>query len=160
MTNDRFAMVDGERLEIGPRAECSSGLIDAVFKQFSLGPALEWNDLGRTYNLNVYVRASSGEYVIRVYRPWVVQSRLEQLRMIKASLANAGFPVSQPMSSVKGDSNIQYQDRLVEVELFIHHNGVADSWPRYAIAMSLLGKLHDFLAMNVATNSFIRLARI
>jgi hypothetical protein len=146
MTNDRFAMVDGERLEIGPRAECSSGLIDAVFKQFSLGPALEWNDLG--------------EYVIRVYRPWVVQSRLEQLRMIKASLANAGFPVSQPMSSVKGDSNIQYQDRLVEVELFIHHNGVPDSWPRYAIAMSLLGKLHDFLAMNVATNSFIRLARI
>lgn len=103
-------------------------------------------DLGGTYNLNLLVSTERGEYVLRLYRPWVTRERLYQLQHIKHILSHAGFPVLLPIPGSAGDTILEYNNGLMELEPFIVHDSIADTWERNVKAFTLLGKLHSFLA--------------
>ena len=70
-------------LELGPRAVYSEDLISEIASYFGFGDILADKDLGGTYNLNTLLRTSTGEYVARIYRPWVHPNRLIFLRALK-----------------------------------------------------------------------------
>jgi len=141
-------------LRFGPRAERDETLLDLVMKQFQLGSALPIQDLGGTYNLNLHVRTISGEYVVRVHRPWVTRARLGQLHDVRKTLVSAKLPIPELMVSCTGKTTYCYQDRLVTVERFVVHEATADNWERYEVAFALLGRLHDILVERVDTMNF------
>lgn len=47
--------------EIGPRAEYTSSVVAAVARHFGLGNVVACEDLGGTYNHNLFVLTSKGE---------------------------------------------------------------------------------------------------
>ena len=68
--------------EIGPRAEYSENLMREIAAYFALGNVLTQKDLGGAYNLNLLLHSSTGDYVARIYRPWVNPDRLTFLQAL------------------------------------------------------------------------------
>ncbi len=127
------------------RAELNDlSFLSAYFHFSEIRPV---KDLGGTYNLNLLMQTEKGLYVLRAYRLWVTQTRLSQLHQIKLLLASANFPVTLPITTGAGETVLSYDQRLMELEPFIVHDGEADTWEHNFIAFSLLGRLHSFLAM-------------
>lgn len=144
-----------EGVEFGPRAEPAPDLLARVAARFALGPVLAATDIGGTYNLNLRVATATGEYVVRVHRPWVGADRLALLHRIRHSLGRGGLPVPEPLAAPGGATILPHRNRLVEVERFVPHDGSADSWERYAAAFAALGRLHDALAARIDRRAFI-----
>lgn len=140
-------------LEYSPRAEGVA--VPELAKAFGLNDVRAWRDLGGTYNLNVLLDAGAGRYVMRVHREWVNSARLEQLHTIKLALHNACLPVVLPLATVQGTYWLASQGRLVELEPFVAHTHVADSWERYAAALGMLGRLHDALSVYSGQDTFV-----
>lgn len=114
-----------------------------------MGSLVRSRDIGGTYNLNLWVETTGGAYVVRVHRPWVSPERLASIQGVKRRLRARGFPLPESLTTLLGEGFVHAGDRLVEVERFVPHDGVADSWERYGIGFSVLGRLHDFLHRNV-----------
>ncbi len=142
--------------EIGPRAEADQTLLDTVAERWQLGRVLEAYDIGGTYNLNLRVQTTTGDYVVRVHRPWVTTARLQTLQTIKKQLHAAGFPVPQPLATPAGATLLRCANRLVEVEPFMEGGNEIHSWEYYRIAFSMLGKLHDTLDAVVDRSAFVQ----
>jgi Ser/Thr protein kinase RdoA (MazF antagonist) len=141
--------------EIGPRAEYTGPSVAAVAKHFGLGTGVEWKDLGGTYNLNLFVHTSRGEYVIRIHRPWVSPERLTCLHHIKQGLIASELPLPVPLGWVSESQLGLTSNRLIEVETFIPSEGVTDAWARYLEAFSMLGRLHQALREHAKTIHFV-----
>lgn len=131
--------------ETGSRAALTGATLDVIARSFALGDVAEARDLGGTYNLNVLVRASCGIYVVRAYRPWVTPARLDAIQRTRLALAGQGLPVPRPLTNGLGAGMMAINGRLVEVDPFVAHDAVADTWERYAAAFEMLGRLHDAL---------------
>jgi len=134
--------------EYGSRAHLDD--VSFLVDHFRLGSLRLIRDLGGTYNLNLLLQAERGWYVLRLYRPWMTQMRLSQLHQIKRLLAHTSLPVPIPLSTITGETILHSNNRLMELEPFIIHDGEADTWKRNARAFFLLGKLHAFLAMEAS----------
>jgi len=130
--------------QFGPRAEIRD--VSFISKYFRPGAVSLVRDLGGAYNLNLLIQAETRRYVLRVYRPWMTQTRLAQVHAVKNLLAQANFPVPLPLLTLNGEPFLRYNDRLIELEPYIHHDGEVDTWERNIIAFSLLGRLHTFLS--------------
>ncbi len=141
--------------KIGPRAEYTSALVAAVAKHFGLGTVVECKDLGGTYNLNLFVHTLRGEYVIRIYRPWVGPERLACLHHIKQGLIATNFSLPIPLGWVSESQLGLTSNRLIEVEAFVFSKGVTDTWARYIEAFSMLGRLHQALHEQTKTIRFV-----
>jgi homoserine kinase type II len=141
--------------EIGPRAGPDDALLEQTAAAFGLGSIQAARDLGGTYNLNLRLYTAGGSFVLRVHRPWVTPERVAVLQSVKQRLAAAGFPVSVPLTTSEGEPALRWGNRLVEVEPFVAHDTVADSWDRYPLAFTALARLHDALAAAVDTESFV-----
>lgn len=129
-------------IEIGPRADISTVLLLRVADRFSLGEVLEHRDLGGTYNLNVYMLCSTGEFILRVYRPWVTSARLAFLQNLKKRLLIAGLPVPKPLGWDHGKQLGLSLDRLLEVENFTPSESISPNWETHYQSFRMLGCLH------------------
>lgn len=130
---------------IAPRAEPGAALHAALAKQYWLGAVHHARDIGGTYNLNLQLHTTRGEYVVRVHRPWVTGERLALLHLIRSELAAKQLPVPLPLRTSGGATMIEHRGRLVEVEPFVGHDSVADTWECYVAGFAMLSRLHQAL---------------
>lgn len=130
----------------GPRASPSPAMVAEVAAHYRLGEAVALRDLGGTYHLNLLLHTSHGRYVLRAYRPWVVEARLDLIQRVRAQLPASGLPAVPAVTAPDGSRVLRYDGRLIEVEHHFPNAGGADSWSRYESALPLLGRLHDALA--------------
>jgi Ser/Thr protein kinase RdoA (MazF antagonist) len=133
-------------LAYGSRAEEDAALVALVYRLFQLGQLKQTRDLGGAYNLNLLLTTSTGRYVMRTYRPWVLDERLVFLQHVRSIIQRSGLPVPQLLSTTTGETFVRYADRLVEVESFVASDAVVNTWERCTLVCSLLGKLHSALA--------------
>lgn len=137
--------IDGVARGPAGRAAISPRLLAALRDHYGLREGDRARDLGGSSNLNLLLTEGRDRYVIRVYRPWVTAARLAAMQLVRRHLARGGVPCAEPISGRSGESWIQVDGRLVEVELYVEHDAKMDSWPRLAVGLPVLGRIHALL---------------
>jgi Ser/Thr protein kinase RdoA (MazF antagonist) len=102
-------------------------------------------DLGGSSSLNLLVSDGDRRYVARVHRPHVTPERLGAIQLARGALAAGGVPAIPPVPTRQGAPWASVGGRLLEVEAWVDHDAVMDSWERLAAAMGLLARAHDLL---------------
>lgn len=123
-----------------PGQELFSTLQDAYGIQTST-----YQDLGGSSCLNLRSDSERACYVVRVYRPYVTQARLEAIQYVKDALGAHGVPCVRPLETVDGRRWTVWGERLVEVEPYVAHDGCMDSPERVALGLPLLGHIHSIM---------------
>ena len=103
-------------------------------------------DLGGSSNLNLLVAGGGRSRVARVYRPSVSEERLRDIQQARRRLAESGLPCLVPVAAVDGRDFAVYDDRLLEVEEYVEHDGHMDTWDRVESGVRVLGQMHHVLA--------------
>lgn len=140
MTNDNAG--GGRR---GLRATSSEALLATVREQFGLRATSAVIDLGGSANLTILVDGGDQRVVVRVYRPYVTEARLRALHQVRRELAAGGIPCPSLVSSRNGQPWVLLEGRLVEVERYVEHSAVMDTWERLERGLPLLGRIHTLL---------------
>ena len=141
--------------ETGPRAEYSENLVRKIAAYFGLGKILTQTDLGGAYNLNLLLHSSNGDFVARVYRPWVNPDRLTFLQAVKHGLRAADLPLPESLGWVAGNRIGLKMDRLIEVERFIPSERGSAGWMYHIKAYSMLGRIHQALKEQEKSLTFV-----
>lgn len=102
-------------------------------------------DLGGSSSLNLLVYNGINKYVIRIYRPYVTEARLEDIQRIRLKLNDCRIPCSEVIATLDGHTWTMFDDRLMEVEYYVDHDAKMDSWERLVIGLSALGRIHTIL---------------
>lgn len=140
------------------RGMYSPALLDVVADAYGLSVD-ESQDLGGSSNLNLLVAGNQGKYVVRVYRLWVTEARLADMQRARLRLASNGVPCALPVLTLRGESWTRIANRLVELEPYVEHDGMMDSWERIETSLPLLGRIHTlFRSLNVSADGRIALA--
>jgi Ser/Thr protein kinase RdoA (MazF antagonist) len=63
---------------------------------------------GGAYNLNILLETATGPYVLRTYRPWVLDEHLAFLQHLKYIIQRSGLPVPLPLSSSTGETFVRH----------------------------------------------------
>lgn len=129
----------------GERATASSHLFTMLTEIYDIGTLTTAHDLGGTYNLNLALYTSSGQYVARVYRPWITADRLQAVHKLKNELYTHDIPIILPYPTRIDTTYTVFEDRLVEVEPLLHIDPVDETLASYLQAATMLGQLHDGL---------------
>jgi Ser/Thr protein kinase RdoA (MazF antagonist) len=130
---------------LGPRATTSDALVALLAQSYALGTVERVADLGGAYNLNLRLTTARGDYVARVYRPWVTPLRLAALQRLRQELAARGIPVIPPVPTATGEPLVRVGERVAEVEPFVPHPPAEETWERYTLLVSVLARLHAAL---------------
>lgn len=136
---------------LGERATLSSDLLATLTQTYGLDAITTFSDLGGTYNLNLALHTATGHYVARVYRPWITVERLTALQALKRELYALQLPTILPLPTLADATFTLFEERLVELELFLVNNRAYDALPFYLQAATMLGRLHNGLRF-VGTN--------
>ena len=136
-----------EEVVRGPalRAEASTHLVEALRDRYGIAARERPVDLGGSSNLNLLVADESMRYVVRVYRPWVTSARLADMQLVRRKLARGEVPCPVPTPTRDAQDAITVDGRLVEVEDYVEHDEVMDSWERLHVGLPLLGRIHTLL---------------
>ena len=126
-----------------------------LVEHYALGVVHSITDLGGMYNLNARLHTETGDYVLRIHRPWVTMPRLAFEQHIKRLLAGAGFPVVLPIPTIKGADVLSHQQRLIELEPFIANDTPIKRWEHFPAMFTLLGDLHTFLAQEFPLSNVV-----
>jgi Ser/Thr protein kinase RdoA (MazF antagonist) len=129
----------------GLRARPGPGLLQALRDHWGLGRSFEAVDLGGSSSLNLLVGDTDGRYVVRVHRPHVTPERLGAIHRARQVLLAGGVPCAPLVPTLQGEPWISLQGRLVEVEAYVDHDAVMDSWERLEVGMALLAQTHNLL---------------
>jgi Ser/Thr protein kinase RdoA (MazF antagonist) len=129
----------------GARAEPGPGLLRAVRDRYGLDRVTEGIDLGGSSSLNLLVGDTERRYVVRVHRPHVGPGRLGAIHQARGVLRSGGVPCSPVIRTLDGEPWVGFQGRLVEVEAYVDHDAVMDSWERVEVGMALLARTHNLL---------------
>ncbi|GLV57641.1 hypothetical protein KDH_44770 [Dictyobacter sp. S3.2.2.5] len=128
-----------------------------MLEHYALGTTFAIRDLGGTYNLNALLDTESGQYVLRIHRPWVTMRRLSFEHQTKRLLAEAGFPVALPIPALSGADILSHEQRLIEIEPFIAHDPpTTKRWEYLPMMFTLLGDLHAFLEKHLAPANIVQ----
>ncbi len=92
------------------------------------------------------IATTSGDWLVRVQRPWTTPARLMGVHRALASLRAAGHPIPAVLATPTGQTWTTLQDRLVEINAFIPSDATADDDERGGTALALLARLHTTLA--------------
>jgi homoserine kinase type II len=138
-------MDDADGGRRGLRARPGPGLLQALQDRWGLGPPAELVDLGGSFSLNLLVDDGDERYVVRVHRPHVTPARLDAIQQARAALLAGGVPCAPPVATLRGAPWIEVEGRLVEVEAYVDHDAVMDSWERLEVGMALLAQTHNLL---------------
>ena len=120
-------------------------LISCICQAYDFDTTNEVIDLGGSCNLNLRVKANGHAYVARAYRPYVSQTRLEDIQQARKKLTAGGIPCAKTLLTRKGCAWIEHDHRLVEVEAYIDHDSHMNTWERLAAALPMLGHIHAIL---------------
>ena len=101
--------------------------------------------LGGSSSLNLLGRRGRRRCVLRVYRPYVSEARLDAVDRARRALAAHGVPSSELVPTRDGRLWFPFADRLVELETYVEHDAVMDSWERLHTGLPLLGRVHTAL---------------
>ena len=129
----------------GLRAWPSQALFNAVRAAYKIEFETEPIDLGGSSSLNLLVADRSGQWVLRVYRPYVTVERLDAIHFIRQALSLAGVPCGGLMTTHDGQPWISFDGRLVELEHYIEHDADMDTWEALEIGLPVLARMHDIL---------------
>lgn len=130
----------------GLRAAPSPALFEALRDRYGIAVSEnQIRDLGGSSSLNLLVTSQATRYVVRVYRPYVTAARLDDIQRVRGHLAGNGVPCSKVVPTRDGQPWIALDNRLVEVEPYIEHDGYMDSWERLQAGIPLLGRMHTLL---------------
>jgi Ser/Thr protein kinase RdoA (MazF antagonist) len=91
------------------------------------------------------VDAAEGRYVARVHRLHLTPERLAAIHKARTALRAGGVPCAQPLPTLDGTPWITLKGRLVEVEPYVDHDAVMDTWERLATGMPVLARAHNLL---------------
>jgi len=140
-----WSMDDADRGRRGLRARPGPGLWRALRGHWGLEGSAQVADLGGSSSLNLLVGDQDRRYVVRVHRPHVSPERLGAIHQARRALLVGGVPCAQPVLTLQGDAWLRLEDRLVEVEAYVGHDAVMDSWQRLEAGMALLAHAHNVL---------------
>jgi Ser/Thr protein kinase RdoA (MazF antagonist) len=129
----------------GLRARPGPGLLRALRDHWGLGWLADRVDLGGSSSLNLLVGDSDRRYVVRVHRPHVTPERLGAIQQARGVLLAGGVPCAPLVRTLRGAPWVSLQGRLVEVEAYVDHDAVMDSWERLEVGMALLAQTHNLL---------------
>lgn len=129
----------------GLRAEPSEALFDAVRASYGIAFETEPVDLGGSSSLNLLVTSSSGQWVLRVYRPYVTSARLDAIHEVRRILSLAGIPCGNPAMASDGQYCFSFDNRLVELEPYIEHDTDMNTWETLESGLPVLAQIHDSL---------------
>jgi Ser/Thr protein kinase RdoA (MazF antagonist) len=138
-------MDDADGGRRGLRARPEPGLRLALQDHWGLDGFDEAVDLGGSSSLNLLVGDADRSYVVRVHRPYVTPERLGSIHQARRALLAGGVPCAPPVATLKGAPWVRLEDRLVEVEAYVDHDAVMDSWQRLEAGMALLAQTHNLL---------------
>jgi hypothetical protein len=134
---------DGGRRGLRPRPV--PGLRRALRDHGGLEEFAEAVDLGGSSSLNLLVGDAERSYVVRVHRPHVSPERLGAIHQARRALLVGGVPCAPPVPTLQGAAWVKFEGRLVEVEAYVDHDAVMDSWQRLEAGMALLAHAHNLL---------------
>jgi len=110
---------------------------------------LEWAgdpvDLGGSSSLNLLLRDTRGDVVVRVHRAWLEPTRLASIQAVRSALREAGHPFAETIPALDGSLWTALGKHLVEVERYVEGEEM-NSWPRLLTGMRMLGRVHGALA--------------
>jgi len=129
----------------GARARPGPGLLRVVRDRYGLDRVTDGVDLGGSSSLNLLVGDAERRYVVRVHRPHVGPERLGAIHQARGALRSGGVPCSPVIRTLDGAPWVGFQGRLVEVEAYVDHDAVMDSWERVEVGMALLARTHNLL---------------
>jgi homoserine kinase type II len=129
----------------GLRARPGPGLWRVLQGRWGLGAPNQVVDLGGSSSLNLLVGGAGRGYVVRVHRPHVTPERLGAVQQARRALLAGGVPCAAPVPTRQGTAWASFERRLVEVEAYVGHDAVMDSWQRLRVGMALLAQVHNRL---------------
>ncbi len=128
----------------GLRAASTAEVLAALREHYGIAGS-QYRDLGGSSSLNLLVADGPDRYVVRVYRPSVTPSRLADINLVRRQLARGGVPVPQAVPTREGGEWATIGGRRLEVERFVEHDAIMDSWGRLEAGLPLLGRIHTLL---------------
>jgi homoserine kinase type II len=129
----------------GLRASPSLELFEALRDCYEIDGGENVVDLGGSSNLNLLVSNDACQYVLRVYRPYVTETRLGDIHLVKRELTARGVPCPEVVATRDGQPWIMLDGRLVEVEYYVERDADMDSWERLETGLPILGRIHTIL---------------
>jgi Ser/Thr protein kinase RdoA (MazF antagonist) len=129
----------------GLRATPSPELFKALYDRYEIDVGEDIVDLGGSSNLNLLISNDLRQYVIRVYRPYVTETRLGDIHLVRRELTARGVPCPEVVATRYGQLWIMLDGRLVEVEHYVEHDANMDSWERLETGLPILGRIHTIL---------------
>jgi Ser/Thr protein kinase RdoA (MazF antagonist) len=130
----------------GLRPWPAPGLFETLRDHYGLDSLAEAADLGGSSSLNLLAGDGDRRQVIRVHRSHVTAERLGAIHQVRGVLLAGGVPCAPLVRTVHGEPWVGLQGRLVEVEAYVDHDAVMDSWRRLDAGMALLARTHSLLA--------------
>lgn len=136
-----------EVMDRGPalRGTVSPALFDALADRYGIRGDQGAKDIGGSQNLNLLIAGDPGNFVVRVYRPWITPARLADMQAARQHLAKGGVPCPLAIRTRDGASWIRVEDRLAEVEPYIHSDARMNTWERLTAGLPTLGRIHALL---------------
>jgi Ser/Thr protein kinase RdoA (MazF antagonist) len=138
-------MDDADGGRRGLRARPGPALRRVLQDHWGLAASAELVDLGGSSSLNLLVGGADRRHVVRVHRPHVRLDRLDAIHRARRALLAGGVPCAPPVPTRHGAAWVRFEGRLVEVEPFVDHDAVMDSWQRLEAGMGLLALAHNLL---------------
>jgi hypothetical protein len=129
----------------GLRARPDPDLIQALRDHWELNGFAEAVDLGGSSSLNLLLGDGDRRYVVRVHRSSVTPERLDAIHQARGALLAGGVPCAPVVPTRRGAPWIRLQGRMVEVEPYMDHDAVMDSWQRLEVGIVLLAQAHAVL---------------
>jgi Ser/Thr protein kinase RdoA (MazF antagonist) len=137
-------MDDADGGRRGLRARPGPKVLAALREHYGLDGEAE-ADLGGSSSLNLLVTGGGRRYVARVHRPHVTPERLGAIHRARVALLAVGVPCAAAVPTLRGEPWVGLQGRLLELEAYVDHDAVMDSWERLEAGMALLAKAHNVL---------------
>jgi len=138
-------MDDADGGRRGLRARPGPGLLRTLRDHWELGWFAEKVDLGGSSSLNLLVGDTDRRCVVRVHRPHVTPERLGAIHQARGVLLAGGVPCAALVPTLQGAPWVSVEGRLVEVEAYVDHDAVMDSWQRLEAGIGLLALTHNLL---------------
>jgi Ser/Thr protein kinase RdoA (MazF antagonist) len=138
-------MDDADGGRRGLRARPGPGPRRALQDHWGLGSSAEAVDLGGSSSLNLLLADADRRVVVRVHRAHVTRGRLAAVHQARRALLAGGVPCAPPVATLQGEAWVSFEGRLMEVEAYVDHDAVMDSWQRLDAGMALLAHAHNQL---------------
>lgn len=126
------------------RAEPTSELHRFLAERYGLDIG-DVRHLGGSANLNLLLRHGSEPVVARVYRQSVGAARLADIQLARREVDRSGVPCADVVPALDGAPFVEFDDRLVEVERFVEHDGRMNTPDRLRRGLPWLGRIHSVL---------------